>query len=616
MTLTGPRPSWTPRNSSPILIGAARLERISHAVAIGALIVLSALACERGETQSVATPPAATARDPATVVNSGRPTARADSVAVRAAVLSATSDSAPPRGVTSHRWKHVRNLYAESAYAPLWIGASGLSANAATLIRTMASADADGLRLSDFAFPAIDSALARMIGPDAGTASPQDVARADVLLSCAYATYAEIMLRGRVDPKQIQPQWHIAPRDADVDSVLTTTLGASDFGDALAKLRPDLAGYSTLREALAHYRAIIASGGWSQVAVGATLHVGDSTASAPALRRRLAAEGLFQGAAASEDQVYDSALAGAVALFQALHGLAPDSVLGPGTLRSLNIPATRRVAEIVANMERYRWLPHDLGGRYILVNIPAFHLTAFDNGRPVLRMKVVVGREYGGRATPIFSDSMSYVNFGPYWNVPSSITRGEILPKVRNDRSYLARNNFEIVTGDNPVRVIPLSSLSQSALSGANFRYRIRQRPGPGNALGRVKFIFPNNFNVYLHDTPQGDLFSERVRAFSHGCIRVEQPALLAQFVLEPQGWTADAATAAMDSGKWRRVDLEKKLPVYIAYFTTFAREGALAFRPDLYRLDDALINAMGAPATSSDASAAAARLLNRVNQH
>lgn len=592
---------------------APRTHNVLVAVFAG-VAMLATLACERGDARVPrrSSTTSENGSDPAP--GSSSLSARPDSVAVRTAIRRAVSDSAPPRGITPHHWGHVRNLYAERSDAPIWIETEGLSGSAKSLISALAKAGDDGLSLSEFPLAEIDSAVARVVGAQATNATPQAVANADILLSGAYATYAEIMLRGRVDPKKVQRAWHIAPRDADIDSVLASALRASDFGTALAKFRPDLTGYSTLREALAQYRGILTKGGWPQIPSGATLRVGDSAATVPVLRQRLAVEGLISGGAAtSGDQHYDSALAGAVAAFQELHGLATDSTVGPGTLKSLNVTAGRRVDEILANMERYRWLPHDLGGRYILVNIPAFHLIAYENGKPAIRMKVVVGHEYGGRATPIFSDSMSYVIFDPYWNVPSSITYGEILPKVRRDRSYLSRNNFEVVTGDNPVRVVPLSSLSQSDLAPGNFRYRIRQKPGPTNALGRVKFIFPNDYNVYLHDTPEGQLFSERVRAFSHGCIRVEHPADLAQFALGAQGWTASEASAAMDAGTWRRVDLDEKVPVYIAYFTAFARQDKLAFRADLYSLDDALITALGSETVQPDAKAAAAHLLGLV---
>ncbi|MEO6778827.1 MAG: peptidoglycan-binding protein, partial [Gemmatimonadaceae bacterium] len=360
---------------------------------------LAMLACERGDAR-VPSRGSATS-DPA----HGTPSlaARPDSDAVRTAIQRAVADSVPPSGVAAHHWLHVRNLYAESSDAPLWIGTEGPSENAKSLVRVLAKAGDDGLRLSDFPLAEIDSAVSRVVGAQAANATPQQVAQADVLLSCAYATYAETMLRGRVDPKKVQRAWHIAPRDADIDSVLATALRTRDFGVALTKFRPDLTGYNTLREALTEYRGIVAKGGWPQIPSGATLRVGDSSASVPILRQRLAAEELISGSAVSADQHYDSALAGAVAAFQSLHGLATDSTVGPGTLRSLNVTAERRVDGIIANMERYRWLPHDLGGRYILVNIPAFHLTAFEDGKPALRMNVVVGAEYGGRATPIFS---------------------------------------------------------------------------------------------------------------------------------------------------------------------------------------------------------------------
>jgi murein L,D-transpeptidase YcbB/YkuD len=579
---------------------------------LACVAMIAVLGCQRGDARVPQTADVGQTSSS----TSPLPVSRSDSTAVRDAIALRVADSVPPRGVADHHWRHVLKLYAQSSDAPLWIGANGLSADAKLLVEAIAKSPDDGLTLLEFPIAAIDSAVALVVTSQAANITPQQVANTDILLSCAFATYGETMLRGRVDPRKVQRAWHIAPRDADIDSVLASAIRASDFGAALSNFRPSLAGYSTLRDALAEYRGIVARGGWPQIPAVATLHIGDSSAAVPLLRKRLAAEGLVPGAqAASEDQHYDSALASAVAVFQTLHGLAVDSAIGPGTRSSLNVTAQRRIDQIVANMERYRWLPHDLGGRYILVNIPSFQLVAFEDGKRALQMRVVVGSEYGGRATPIFSDSMSYVIFNPYWNVPSSITRAEILPKVRSDRSYLARNNYEIVSGDNPVRVIPVSSLSQSALSSANFRYRIRQRPGPGNALGLVKFIFPNDYNVYLHDTPQGQLFNERVRAFSHGCIRVAQPAQLAEFALGPQGWTADDARTALSAGKWRRVDLDRKLPVYIAYFTAFARDGKLTFRPDLYHLDDALVSALGREKATPDAMAAAERLLKWVGQ-
>ena len=524
------------------------------------------------------------------------------------------ADTARPANVTAHQWHHVQSLYRTASYAPLWTDGNGLTLRAKSLILALAHADDDGLSLAASPAAGMDSAVSRIDGSTAAAAE------ADILLTSTFAWYAEDMIRGSIDPRKVQPAWHITVNDIDVGTALAGVLHAANFDSAMTRLRPDQQGYAGLRLSLIRYRQIVAGGGWPQLAAGPVLHVGDSAATVPTLRRRLAVEGFISAGATTESQVYDSAVAGAVATFQARHGLAVDSTIGPATLKSMNVTADHRVLQIAANLERYRWLPHDLGGRYILVNIPGFHLAAYDQGKRVLEMRVVVGREYGGRATPIFSDSMSHVIFDPYWNVPSSIAQREILPKAYRDPSYLTRNRYEIVRTFAPdATVIPVSSLSRSALAPGNFRYQIRQKPGPKNALGLVKFIFPNDYNVYLHDTPDDQLFSERVRAFSHGCIRVQHPAELAAFVLGPQQWTVAQATSAMNAAKWRRVDLTQKLPVYIAYFTTFERAGNLSFRPDLYSQDGPLIRALGSVMTRAGPSAIADRLqklAERIDRH
>jgi L,D-transpeptidase YcbB len=537
---------------------------------------------------------------------------RADSI--RAAIREQVTNAARPASLTEHQWRHVQGLYRDASYAPLWIGGAGLLPRARSLIAAVSRAGDDGMSTEEYPLAALDSAVERL---DA-RASATDVgmaARADVLLTSVFAAFGEHMLRGQIDPRRVQPAWHIAPADLDVDSALARVLRAPAFDAALVALRPEQRGYAALRESLARYRRIVAAGGWPALAGDGTIRVGDTTSEVAVLRRRLHVEGFLGDAAPSTNAAYDATLGGAVAAFQERHGLEVDSAVGPATRRSLNVTAERRVAQIAANLERFRWLPHDLGGRYVLVNIPAFYLGAYDQGQPVLQMKVVVGRDYGGRATPIFSDSMSYLIFDPYWNVPESIAEREILPKATRDPSYLTRNRFEVVRGWGPVSVIPMSSLSRSDLAPGRFRYRLRQKPGPQNALGRVKFIFPNDYNVYLHDTPEDQLFSERVRAFSHGCIRVEQPEQLAAFVLGPQGWTAAQAAAAMNAGEWRRVDLTRKLPVYIAYFTAFDRRGELAFRPDVYDQDDRLIRALGPVRLVPGATPAAERLARRATR-
>jgi murein L,D-transpeptidase YcbB/YkuD len=284
-------------------------------------------------------------------------------------------------------------------------------------------------------------------------------------------------------------------------------------------------------------------------------------------------------------------MAGAVARFQLRHAIVVDSILGGQTVASLNVPLEHRLRQIAANLERYRWLPRELGSRYILVNVPTFELYAYESSRPAFTMKVIVGAEYEGRATPVFSDSMSYVVFRPYWNVPDGIAENEIWPKAESDPSYLSRNGYEVVT--------------------ENGKPRVRQVPGKGNALGLVKFMFPNDFNIYLHDTPQGELFERDIRAFSHGCIRVERPEELAQWVL---GWPADSVRARVNGeGRDQRVDIPQKIPVYIVYLTAFIQDGELHFGNDLYNRDDALLRAVGAGAVPGDSALQSLRTLRRL---
>lgn len=265
-----------------------------------------------------------------------------------------------------------------------------------------------------------------------------------------------------------------------------------------------------------------------------------------------------------------------------------DSVLGGETLEALNKPAQYRLAQIAANMERFRWLPRSLGSRYIFVNVPAFRLEAYDGGKIALEMKVIVGQEYEDRATPVFSDSMEYVVFRPYWLVPPGIAEKEIFPK---GPGYLAANNMEVYRAQGETRV--------------------RQLPGEDNALGQIKFMFPNDFNIYLHDTPNRELFKEDVRAFSHGCIRVERPDRLANFVL---GWPQDRIDNAMNSGADdQSVRLPKKIPVYIAYITTYMRGGQLYFGNDLYARDDRLMDAVAPAAMPTAKAVEAVQALRRI---
>jgi murein L,D-transpeptidase YcbB/YkuD len=488
------------------------------------------------------------------------------------------SEGVIPDGVRDRNWKRVQALYATYEDRPLWLEKDADSDRANKLLRLLLTVYQQGLRGDLYPLRQLRDALKPI--DKAHHPSAEELAEADVMLTAVYVALGEDLLIGQVDPTTVQTAWSIDPQTPDVDSMLARTLRGQPLDRSMLKLSPPDDGYAQLRDALASYRALADEGGWKEIPPGAALAVGDTAPMSRirALRARLAREDYLVlqpddtvRAPAAMLAIYDSTLAHAVANFQRRHGIVVDGILGKGTLASLNVPISYRIGQIIANMERYRWLPRELGSRYVFVNVPAFDLAAFDSGQKVLEMKVIVGGEYDDRATPAFADSMSYVEFAPYWNVPKSIAEKELWPKADADPDYLARNEYEIVDGPRGER--------------------IRQMPGPKNALGRVKFIFPNDLDIYLHDTPETSLFAKDVRAFSHGCIRVERPEALANLVLaDTPGWTPERIAAALD-GENQRVTLAHKIPVYIVYFTVFVRDGELVFGNDIYDRDKKLVS-------------------------
>lgn len=494
--------------------------------------------------------------------------------ALRGAIQERVAGGHIPKGLDEDDWKRVVFLYEHYQNHPLWLEEDADSERADQLVTALSTVHEHGLRGSAYPLDQLRDALAPI--DKNRRPSPQQLAEADVLLTAIYVALGEDLLIGQVDAKDVSPDWRIKPQTSDVDSLLARTLKGEPLYRAIESMRPQDDQYNALREQLKRYREIAAAGGWKSVPEGPTLRPGDTTSVTRlrALRERLSVEGYLRAGENAADSagraVYGGELAGAVATFQRRHGITVDSVLGAGTLASLNKSAEYRVGQIMANLERYRWMPRSLGDRYVYVNVPEFRLHAYEDGKPALTMRVIVGQDYADQATPAFADSMVYVEFAPYWNVPKTIAEEELWPKINADPSYLERNDYEIVND----RGGP----------------RIRQRPGEKNALGRAKFIFPNDLNIYLHDTPERSLFQRDFRAFSHGCIRVEKPDELAKFVLSRNaGWDEDRIERAME-GPNRAVNLKNKLPVYIVYFTTYVRDGTLYFANDLYERDDNLV--------------------------
>lgn len=501
-----------------------------------------------------------------------------------------------PTPITEAQWKHAKNLYAQFAGAPIWLDGDGIrERRTKTLMTALLNADADALALDAYPIEDLHRLLSAML--KAKQPTPGLLGDLDVVLTATYVALGQDLITGQIDPSTVSQDWHIAPAPAQVDSALARFLADRRFDVSVTQMRPEYEEYKALQQQLKRYRSIIARGAWQPVPEGKALKPGDRASAdrLTALRGRLKVEG-YVDTSSSEGSAsgvanYDRALAGAVANFQSEHGIVVDSALGKETVAALNVPATYRLGQIAANMERYRWMPRALGSRYVFVNVPAFRLEAYDAGKKAMEMKVIVGAEYEDRNTPVFSDSMQYVVFRPYWNAPDSIAAKELWPKAESDPTYLGRNDYEVVTEGG--------------------KQRIRQKPGDKNALGHVKFMFPNTFSIYMHDTPEAMLFEKDVRAFSHGCIRLEHPDQMAQWVL---GWTPEHVTNAMEHGPDdRRVNLKTKVPVYIVYFTTFMRDGRLHFGNDLYGRDAPLVAAVKNGAQPTISAVRAVRLLREL---
>ncbi|MCU0668523.1 MAG: L,D-transpeptidase family protein, partial [Myxococcota bacterium] len=398
----------------------------------------------------------------------------------------------------------------------------------------------------------------------------------------------------RVNPKQLRFGFDIDAKKLDLAALVHEAVEHGRIREALADAEPRFTQNRLLQQRLAHYETLAGDASLQPVVIAAKkLEPGDPLE--PDVATRLATWLVALGDLAPDAVVasaYDGALVDAVQRFQARHGLDVDGVIGPVTSKALAVPAAARAEQIRLALERLRWIPALARGRAVFVNVPAFELMAYDDiasgDPPALQMPVVVGRA-ARTQTPVFAGAMKTVVFAPYWNVPRSIAIGEILPKLRRGLGYLARENMEIVR-DGQALAPGADAVAQLAAGSA----RLRQRPGRGNALGRVKFLFPNSNNVYLHDTPSRSLFQRSRRDFSHGCIRVADPEGLARWVLRAEGWDAEAVAAGLALEHEKHVPIPDAIPVVIYYTTAVARrDGTIAFYADIYGHDAALRRAL-----------------------
>jgi murein L,D-transpeptidase YcbB/YkuD len=415
--------------------------------------------------------------------------------------------------------------------------------------------------------------------------SIEEFGRLDLLLTDAFLLYGSHLLNGRVSPGMKNSIWGLKPDQVDLAAALQIALDRGDLASAVRGLQPTHPSYAGLRQTLARYREIAASGGWPSVAPGPALQLGSHDPQVSVLRTRLQAEGFLSHDVVNNDTLFDASLDQAVRSFQQQRGLEEDGVVGPATRATLNIPIDARIQQLALNMERWRWLPRDLGSPAVIVNTAGFTLEVIETQRPVLSMKIIIGKPY--TRTPLFHTQITAVELNPAWHIPTSIATKELLPLIRRNPRYLTKHHIVVVRGWSDAGTIDPTRINWTRLSPRSFPYRLRQEPGPWNALGQIKFHLPSPFSIYLHDTPAQSLFTRAARAFSHGCIRIEKPLDFATYLLRDTTWTREALQEAIARNERTTIRLTKPVPVYIGYWTAWvAPDGTVHFHPDLYGRD------------------------------
>ncbi len=482
----------------------------------------------------------------------------------------------------------IPEFYENRDFEPAWTERYKVE----NLLKAIRSIRADGLYPWDYHLAEIERLLAEEA--DAGNGGPEIVADLDMLLTDGILRLAYHMLFGKVDPEELDPNWNLSADIAGLEPAagLEAALASPNLYDFIEDFKPQHPFYLKLRDALASYLAIADMGGWAEIPAGKVLRKGERDVRVAALRRRAYVTGDLKEIGDEASTLFDSDLETAVRRFQARHGLSDDGAVGPKTLAAMNITVEKRIDEIRVNLERTRWVLNDITDRFVLVNIAGFAVYYVDGGTMQWESRAQVGKTY--RKTPVFKADMKYMVLNPTWTVPPTILAQDVLPAIQRDASYLKHKNMSVL--DRAGKVVDPDRIDWSRLTCANFPYILRQEPGPENALGQVKFIFPNEHFVFLHDTPSKSLFNREARTFSSGCIRVESPFDLAELVLANQPeWTRDKIDKVIADGRTETVYLKEPVPVLILYWTAFpGEEGICNFREDVYERDPAVLEALG----------------------
>ncbi|MEM7546593.1 MAG: L,D-transpeptidase family protein [Pseudomonadota bacterium] len=487
----------------------------------------------------------------------------------------------------------ARAHYEASAFEGIWFGPEGDDSKALELIAALEGAGAHALPVSRYRIDMLRKAVLA-----ASSGDPARVATAEIALTHSFLTYARDVSSGLLEPRSVDRELHVFPDRPQEAALLARLSRTSSVADFIERLAPQNDDYRALKAELA--TLVSGTTNWgAAVPVGPSIRFGEVGPRIDAMRARLIAIGDHQvDATISEDAapaIYDDALEASVRAFQRRHGLNDDGIAGRRTIDAMNASPEDRRAQIIVNMERLRWMNRDLGRRHVYVNQADFTVQLIDAGTVVFSERVVVGKRRRHR-TPEFSDQMTHLVLNPTWHVPNSIATDEILPKLQEDPEYLSKKNMRLVPRGGGEAPDPLLT-DWSVYTANDFPYRIKQRPSGGNALGRVKFMFPNQFSIYLHDTPSKSLFKKDARAFSHGCVRVQDPLRFAKALLSVQRDDAEGyIQRVLDRRKERRVNLDEPVPVHLTYRTAWIdQSGNRQYRDDIYGRDARVLTALRA---------------------
>jgi L,D-transpeptidase YcbB len=487
-------------------------------------------------------------------------------------------------------------FYQRRCFVPAWSTDITISTQASSLIAEIQDATSEGLRPDDYYLTEI-IALMKKVEKEEGLEykiDPKLRVDLDLLLTDAFMLYASHLIAGRVNPETIHTDWSVTTPEVDLIKVLQAALDSNHLKKTFEELEPLDPGYLGLKKYLTYYRKIAEKIQRLRLLPKAKLKRGDKGPAVQNLRERLMMFGDLDVPQEDQSYLFDETLETAVMKYQKRNGLKQDGIVGPRTLNKLNSPIEKWIRQIELNLERWRWLPRDLGKRYLIVNIADFKLWVVENRRRLLDMPVIVGKSY--RRTPVFSAKMTYMVIDPYWNIPHRLAVEDVLPKIQKNIDYIDQQRIKVFKDwHNGAEEIDPKTISWDKIESHNFTYKLRQDPGPSNPMGRIKFMLPNKFSVFLHDTPGRSLFKETNRVFSSGCIRIEKPIDLALYLLKNDpNWSRNKLMEAVEDGKPTVIWIQNPITVYLQYWTAWVDEfDDLNFREDIYHRDGPLDRAL-----------------------